>query len=743
MAEEFITIINEIEKRGPIRPATSIQPWKILVADDDPEVHSVTKFVLNDLIILGRPLLLIYAESGIEARARLVENPDVAISILDVVMESEQAGLELVKYIREELKYGENRIILRTGQPGYAPELSVIQNYDINDYRTKDELTHTKLITAVSTALRSYEQLHAIAEHRRGLELIIRSAADLLEQHAIADLSEGVLTQLASLLKLSPNGIVCTQRGSPLNNDTEGTYVVGASGKHARYIAQPLETLPDPRIVSAIQQSMKKRHHLFNDDYTVLYLQTAPHQDASIFLDSGQPLSNLDRQLLDVFVSNIAACFRNVKLVESLNYIAYHDPLTGLLNRPGFIAAIENFHSSGQNKVVALLDLYHFTDLNDGLGQDFGDALLVTVSRRIRSHIARDCELARIASDVFGIIGPEEAIKVDSLVNLFNEPFEVGEYHLPIAVSVGICGASDTKVTGIDILKRANIALNKSKKMPPMQHEYFVQGMEDIIRQRVETIRKLRTAFLTGKLEVWYQPQISLETGQVIGAEALLRWPEGAGFACPPGIFIPLAEYSGLIIEIGAWVLDQACVKCAELAEVGFRELRIAVNVSMPQFQKQDFPEIVSAILKRHKIPSANIELEITESIAMNDPEIVKERLNSLKALGLQIAVDDFGTGYSSLGQLQALPIDCLKIDRSFVTEITKEKGGMFAEAIVNFCKKLNVLSIAEGVETPEQADFLRDLGCDIAQGYLYSKPLSSSQFLDWLRKQDSNRKWY
>ncbi len=317
MTDDLISFENDLEPADAPRYAGP-PPWVILVVDDDHEVHSATRFVLHDLTIFGRPLRLLHAYTIQQAREHLREHPDIAVALLDVVMETDQAGLELVGYIRDTLGLLECRLILRTGQPGYAPELAVINEYDINDYRTKAELTHTRLITTISAALRSYEQLRTIAEHRRGLELIVRAAADLLEQHAIADLAEGVLTQLAALLKLPLDGIVCTQRGSPLGGDDERCYVVGAAGRHGPYIAQPLEALPDPRIVAAIQTSMARRQHVFAADHTVLYLKAASHQEAAIFLDSGQAPANLERPLLDVFVANIAACFRNVRLFENL-----------------------------------------------------------------------------------------------------------------------------------------------------------------------------------------------------------------------------------------------------------------------------------------------------------------------------------------------------------------------------------------------------------------------------------------
>ena len=296
----------------------SAPPWKLFVVDDDPEVHSVTRFVLHNLRILERPLHLLHAHSAQEARDLLRQHPDIAVALVDVVMETDQAGLELVEYIRNELRLAECRIILRTGQPGYAPELTVIHQYDINDYRTKAELTHTRLITMVSAALRAYDQLRAIAENRRGLDLIVRAAADLMEQHAITRLAEAVLTQLAALLGRPLDGVVCAQQGSLYGHDDERCYVVGAAGHYASYIARPLERLPNRQIVAAILDSIANHQHDFANDYTVLYLNIAPRQEAAIFFDSNHVLATLDRSLVEVFVTHIAACFRNANLVESL-----------------------------------------------------------------------------------------------------------------------------------------------------------------------------------------------------------------------------------------------------------------------------------------------------------------------------------------------------------------------------------------------------------------------------------------
>ena len=304
----------------PATPSSAaLPPWKLLVVDDDIEVHEVTRFVLNELQVFGRPIQLLHAYSGIEAREQLRQHPDIAVALLDVVMETAQAGLELVGYIRDELGLLECRLILRTGEPGYAPELSVVDQYDINDYRTKGELTHTRLITMVSTALRSYRQLHAVSEQRRALESIVRAAAELMEERSLADLAAGVLAQLAMLLKRAVDGIVFIRDRSRSGAAPENCVLLAATGRHAARLAQPLHLPPDERVLSRVMASLQRRQHVFGKDYTVLYVQASTsRQEAAIFLDSGQLPATLDRALVDVLLTSVAACFGNVALVERL-----------------------------------------------------------------------------------------------------------------------------------------------------------------------------------------------------------------------------------------------------------------------------------------------------------------------------------------------------------------------------------------------------------------------------------------
>ncbi len=417
--------------------------------------------------------------------------------------------------------------------------------------------------------------------------------------------------------------------------------------------------------------------------------------------------------------------------------------MTHLPNRTRFILELDRAAAAetlaGNGAVVALLDLQHFADLNDGLGHELGNALLVAVAQRLRQGLGEPCVVARVGADVFGVIGPESRVSPETIFDLFSQPFQVADNFLPVSISGGFCRLLGGERSGLTLLKRANIALNRAKLSLHVDYEYFAPEMEDSTRWRLEIIRHLRDDFRAGRLEVWYQPQVSMNGGKVVGVEALLRWPAaGGGFVQPPDVFIQLAEYSGLIVELGEWVLDQSCQAFARLRALPNAPLHVAVNVSMPQFRGSKFPPLVAEVMARYGMLPGTLELEVTESLAMDEPKVVVGSLQALKAAGASISIDDFGTGYSSLSHLRDLPVDCLKIDRAFISEISSGQGGMFAETIIALGHKLGMTIVAEGVETDGQAGFLRGLGCDVAQGFLYARPMPLAQLQAWLTERGS-----
>jgi diguanylate cyclase (GGDEF)-like protein len=709
--------------------------WKVLIVDDDPEIHSVTQLALSDLVVLGKRLEYLHAYSGADACKIIEQQHDIVIVLLDVVMETDDAGLKVVRHIREQLNRHDIRIVLRTGQPGYAPEESVIKDYDINDYKTKTELTRRKLVTTVYAAIRSYQQIETVNRSREGLEKIVTASADLLELHTIHSYAEGVLSQLRNIIDNCKNLVFCARGQGIIDGvDDLSFYILGQVGLSAILVNQKLEALKHPGVCQQVLNCFQQKQHNYKQADICLYLASGGYR-AVIYIELAEPAVELDQNLLEVFLSNVAIGYENVHLFHKLRDAAYKDWLTDLPNRLDFVHSLDAFVQADNDDVVAaLVDINHFSDINDGLGQDVGNLLLSSVASRL-SQLSPGIIVARTGADVFGLIGPSEVINPESLVALFTSPFKAGEQHLPVNACIGLCTKQHAGGQGVKVLNQINIALNLAKKNRQNFAQYYVQEMEDETQWRLDMIRQLRKDFSDNRLELWYQPQFNLATGKVVGAEALLRWRTAEGKFISPAVFIPLAEYSGLIVEIGDWVVHQACLQIKLLEQHQFNDVCISVNVSIPQFRGGNFVERVINKIQELNVSPNKMELEITENILMDEPQVVIDALVRLKAEGLKIALDDFGTGFSSMSYLQKLPLDRLKVDRSFIIDIASPGQSILADTIISLGKKMNLNVIAEGIEDEHQQAHLISQGCHDVQGFYYAKPMPSDQFIAFLQQ--------
>ncbi len=705
--------------------------WRVLIVDDDQDVHASTELALKGTPILGRPLEFLHTYSAAETVQFLRREQDVAVILLDVVMESENAGLKLVHIIREELGLQETRIVLRTGQPGYAPEIQAIRDYDINDYKTKSELTHTRLYTTLTVAIRSYDQIRAINANRRGLDMIVRASGELMELRGIQGFAAGVITQLAALLRLPPEGLICAQENG---TGEDGVQVVAAGGKFSGLINRAIRDIPDRTVREHLNRALESGKNQYDHGSTTLLLNGSGRRIA-VYLESTHAIEEIDRHLLEVFCTNIAAGFENTALFSRLQNIAYVDALTSLPNRQRFLQCIdERIQSTRKNDAtVALVDIDEFAETNDALGHKFGDKLLLAVALRLRDRIP-GAIVARIAGDTFGILGDVTAVTPTALSGVFAEPFIVDEQEIVVSATQGYLLLRDADGSSADALKNANLALKRAKSRHRGEHSFFTRDMNVEIEERVKLLQGLRSAFDNERLFLMYQPQVRIESGEPVGVEALIRWRSDDGRFIPPDRFIPLAEHSGLIVNIGNWVMRLACYEQAKIAAAGFPRLQVAVNVSLAQFRHQEFINQVKAALADTGATPNLIELEITESMAMEDADFVAGKLNELAQLGVKVAIDDFGTGFSSLSYLQRLRVDRLKIDRSFVKDLcTNQRCRQVAEMVIQLSRKLGLGVIAEGVEDADQASALLSLGCPDAQGYLYARPMEREALHDWL----------
>lgn len=417
---------------------------------------------------------------------------------------------------------------------------------------------------------------------------------------------------------------------------------------------------------------------------------------------------------------------------KTLAYQATHDALTQLPNRRFFGDRLQHALQSNEITAVLFLDLDLFKVINDSLGHVVGDELLVAAGQRIVTLLSEPQLVARLSGDEFTVLLPnadaQQATEVaDRILRAFNEPFALGAHEVYTTVSIGIAlGAKGSDA--IDLIRHADIAMYRAKSRGKARHELFDQSMDLIAIRRMQLESELRRALLENQLKVYYQPEVEIETGRLVGLEALVRWEHPERGLVSPAEFIPVAEESGLILAIGRFVLFEACRQACEWQKLYPREqpLMVSVNLSGRHFQQANLIDEVSEVLSTTGLPPAHLIIEITETVAMAGAETTIEILARLKGLGIKLAIDDFGTGFSSLSYLKRFPVDLLKIDKSFIDGLAPfGRDRAIVQAIVALGHALDLSVIAEGVETVEQLQELKLLGSEFGQGYYFSEPLS------------------
>ena len=428
-------------------------------------------------------------------------------------------------------------------------------------------------------------------------------------------------------------------------------------------------------------------------------------------------------------------------LQSRLAHQAFHDELTRLANRALFLNRVEHTVARvprGKHpSAVLFLDLDDFKKVNDSLGHAVGDELLVATASRLTTCVRPGDTIARLGGDEFAVLledvdGMTDVVAVaERISTALSSSFQLGGRDVFIGVSIGIA-SMEMGDSPDEVLRNADLAMYFAKSRRKGQFAVYEPSMHDEMMEHLELEVDLRGAVERNEFEIHYQPIVNLLTGELYGAEALLRWNHPTRGSVPPSRFIPLAEETGLIIPLGRWVLREACEKAREWRThfVSRRPLQMSVNVSVRHFQDPTLLQDVQQALNDSGIEPWSLTLEITESVLMHSSEVTLARLRALKAFGLKLAIDDFGTGYSSLGYLQQFPIDLLKIDRSFVEAVgIEEVDPVLARAIIALGRTMQIETIAEGIERPEQREGLRVLGCSLGQGYYFAKPMSAQRF--------------
>jgi diguanylate cyclase (GGDEF)-like protein/PAS domain S-box-containing protein len=431
---------------------------------------------------------------------------------------------------------------------------------------------------------------------------------------------------------------------------------------------------------------------------------------------------------------------------ERIERLAYYDPLTDLPNRvllqDRLARVLANAQRNHRVAAILMLDLDRFKNINESLGHGIGDAVLQAVAERLRTCMRDADTVARLGGDEYLVVLADiedaqgAAIVAKKILDSFAPPIVVGDRELGVSLSIGISVYPNDGEDQQSLMKNADSAVYSAKQAGRNTYQFYTRDMNASTLEALMIENALRRALERHELRLFFQPQVDMRGGEIIGAEALIRWQHPDLGLLAPGAFIPIAEDSGLIIPIGEWVLEEACRHVKEWHDAGFTQLTVAVNMSAVQFRQENLSNRIFEIGRDTGADLSFVELELTESMIMHNAEQMIDTMRAMKTLNLKLSIDDFGTGYSSLSYLKRFPIDKLKIDRSFVNDISDNPADLaISKVIVDLAHNLNLKAIAEGVETEDQLRLLRDNGCDELQGYFFSRPVPAEEFMNMLRE--------
>lgn len=725
--DDLINISDE-----PEAALATAEPWVVICADDDVSAHRSTDFALQGEIIEGRPVRLVSGYSAAEAIALVESNPDASVLLLDVVMETATAGLDAIAVIREKLGRRTLRIIVRSGAPGNLNELETVKKFDITDWRPKNELNQTRLLSAITLAVRAYEELEELERRGAGMDMAMMFLERLAKDPGSDELMRDLLGAIEPCLDASVWALA---------RSTDGNWSLSCG---------PLEWIGDDFPMAGGEtrgqgegQIQRVEAWLLANGRCRRALGAAEVSGQTVSCEVWTPNAvseeawgaEQSRALLRALSSAVAGQEKARMDREALLL----DSATGLLTRQGFIhrAAHALFKGLlGEDHAVFLIDLAGFAKVNSALGHEAGDEILKAAGARVR-EFAGDHLAARIGSDAFAVLMPKAEYSASKLEKGFDEPLATTGFPIPMKprVSAALIDLEEpvgawltSAAAAMEQAKTATVSGGEARWFDPRSKALAVERMA-LSQKLFNALRDKRGMFMV------FQPQIDMRTNAITGCEALIRWRDEAGVYIPPDKFIPLAEQSGLAMSISEFALSESLGMMRRAREAGLALPKVSVNISPVEFETGDLRARIIRHLAEQGCRPSDLMVEITETAAAKEPERMVHILNGLREEGVHVAIDDFGSGYSSLAQLSRLPIDELKIDRAFVNALGQP--GPFsgiAKMISDLAASMQLVVVAEGVERHEQVELLVALGAHTAQGWLYAKGMPEAEFFAWVR---------
>ncbi|WP_208977814.1 EAL domain-containing protein [Labrenzia sp. 011] len=720
-------------------------PWKILIVDDDPDVHEVTRIAVAGCIFEDRPFELLHALSAEEARRIFVEEDDIAVALVDVVMEDDTAGLGLVSWIRSELDNQFTRLILRTGQPGYAPQTDVIMKFDIDGYAEKAELSRTKLITALVTALRGYKLVMSLETNRQKLKQLNMHFAAIVEKNALGDFASAVLTEITQLIGQPVGCFLCGLDALPDYGvvDKSNVRVLAALGEFADKTDLPVDMLGDDAIRLSVHACIESLSASSSPRGVALPLVTRNGMTGALFL--AMPEAELEErvgsEVVQLFIANVALGYEKTGLLEHIRNLAYVDRTTGLSTFSGFLETFQRHVGKHTPLLVVHSDIQRFRVIVDGIGDEKAGAVLKKTGHRLSQTFPDALSIARKEKDEFLILlkgGGENRIEdvVARVEDAFHEPISLGDTQITLRMRLGFAAVdADEEQEAEQLVRHASIALNDVRQKGLTNHAVFHPLMQEAAFERLRLASLLTGGADKTEFFLHYQPIMHAQGESIASFEALMRFRTPSGSLLNTARMIEAAEASGLISEIGSWMFKAAFREFSEMSAVS-DEVRLNVNLSPQQVQANRIYRDIEEAATAAGLSLSRLVFEVTEGLFLNNDQVTLSLLTWLRAKGAKVVIDDFGTGYSSLSYLRKLPVDGIKIDRSFIMNMDQDSDALAViKSIVAVAQALDLSITAEGVETDVQRKLMQDLQCDYLQGFFYSKPLNSTDLATFVRK--------
>ncbi|KZM48052.1 diguanylate cyclase [Labrenzia sp. OB1] len=720
-------------------------PWKILIVDDDPDVHEVTRIAVSGCVFEDRPFELLHALSAEDARRIFSEEEDIAVALVDVVMESDTAGLGLVSWIRSELQNEFTRLILRTGQPGYAPQTDVIMKFDIDGYAEKAELSRTKLITAIVTALRGYKLVMSLETNRQKLKQLNAHFAAIVEKNALSDFAAAVLTEITQLIGEPIGCFLCGLDALPDYGiiDKSNVRILAAMGDFADKTDLPIDMLGDAAIRTSVHECIEIMSSSSSHRGVALPLVTRNGMTGALFLAMPEAeLENLvGSEVVQLFVANVALGYEKTGLLEHIRNLAYVDRTTGLSTFSGFIETFQRHAAKHASLLVVHLDIQRFRVIVDGIGDEKAGAVLKKTGHRLAQTFPDALSIARKEKDEFLILlkdGKDNRIQdvVERVEDAFHEPIALDDTQITLRMRLGFAAVGDGEDQEAEqLVSHASIALNDVRQKGLTNHAVFHPLMQEAAFERLRLASLLTGGRDKTEFTVHYQPIMQARDNTIASFEALMRFRTPSGTFLNTGRMIEAAETSGLMSEIGSWMFKSAFAEFSEIPTVS-DQTRLNVNLSPQQVQANRIYKDIEDSASAAGLPFTRLVFEVTEGLFLNNDQVTLSLLTWLRNKGAKVVIDDFGTGYSSLSYLRKLPVDGIKIDRSFIMNMDQDPDALaVVKSIVAVAQALDLSVTAEGVETDGQRKLIQELKCDYLQGFFYSKPLSSNDLVAFLQK--------